>query len=361
VTIRSEIAVQLEADERFKRIEGKMLSRGMGGCQLNLDMLVLWCVWRINSVGKREAFRDLDHFLSSPEIDCNYVLWLYGVTIDKSLSIDKNITITPLKEMPNSDDKERFIQFSQDMSTIHPTSALKFASKTPKIPINEEPGGFTPPDEPRRLYDAAALLNALDDTFCFPGYQTAYFPESVPLGAFGGGGGGSELHDVLPRKVSKLSASKIRQYRSLITSFSTLTNKERRRFHLILRRLGTAKAKQNSAECALDLGICTEIMLLGDDQKNRELPDSLSHRLRTRGAWLLGRNPSKREIVFNNLRDIYTARSQVAHAGELSKKKELKKEHFDLASEIARKLIRFGGVPSYDKWLRITLGERQQA
>ena len=58
-----------------------------------------------------------------------------------------------------------------------------------------------------------------------------------------------------------------------------------------------------------------ESVLLADDQGGEK-----THRLATRGAWLLGETVDKRKAYFRTLRDAYGFASTVLHAGSLNRK-----------------------------------------
>ena len=103
----------------------------------------------------------------------------------------------------------------------------------------------------------------------------------------------------------------------------------------------------------LDLGVTLEMLLLDDDLSNNEL--SLAFRLR--GSWLLGGDiASKRIEIYEQLRELYRYRSQVAHSGMLCKGNMEKinnvrqsfSKYQTLAEDVCRKIIK-EGKPNWDK------------
>ena len=107
----------------------------------------------------------------------------------------------------------------------------------------------------------------------------------------------------------------------------------------ILSRLSQAKRRSQIEDKILDLGICLEMALLGD---NKNL-DQLSLSFRLRGSWLIGLDKNDRKKVYTLLKEIYNYRSQVAHSGILTKNRPEKinaiREKFNEYSIIAERII----------------------
>jgi len=80
-----------------------------------------------------------------------------------------------------------------------------------------------------------------------------------------------------------------------------------------LDRLNRALAAPLSVDCAIDLGLSLEALLLSDLGPNEQL--SLAFRLR--GAWLLGTTPAERKSLVRQFKDIYRCRSTAVHSGAL--------------------------------------------
>jgi hypothetical protein len=80
-----------------------------------------------------------------------------------------------------------------------------------------------------------------------------------------------------------------------------------------LERLNRGLAAASSVDCAIDVGLALEALLLGDLGPN----DQLSLAFRLRGAWLLGANPSERKALWQDFRNIYDCRSSAVHKGKL--------------------------------------------
>jgi hypothetical protein len=111
-------------------------------------------------------------------------------------------------------------------------------------------------------------------------------------------------------------------------------------------RLGRARLAASPVDRALELGIAAEIGLMHDQQTDNS---EITHKIGSRAAWLLGRNPSDREGVFREIKALYRARSHAVHRGELSSQSAV-----DLATSdrlVTRALIAIlerGGFPDWN-------------
>ena len=87
------------------------------------------------------------------------------------------------------------------------------------------------------------------------------------------------------------------------------------RLDLCISRWLRSKQANAKEEQLVELRIALESVLLADDHEGEK-----THRLATRGAWLLGETVDKRKAYFRTLRDAYDFASTVLHAGSLNKK-----------------------------------------
>tara|TARA_R110001606_G_C15344445_1_gene646937 strand:+ start:980 stop:1489 length:510 start_codon:yes stop_codon:yes gene_type:complete len=166
--------------------------------------------------------------------------------------------------------------------------------------------------------------------------------------------------DVVQGKYSSLAKADLTSFFNLYTAFQKLKPGLKQTISLALARLGQAKGRTQRPEAALDLGIALEMILLNSDHKGDELPGQLHNQFRLRGAWLIGDTFEERSKIFKLLRDVYTMRSQMAHAGILKSADKIRDPvHFsallDVAEKIFRKLI-LDGPPS--DWSQLTLGSK---
>ncbi len=346
-------------DQRVTDLNDKMISRGSGAQRFEIETLAMWFLWHANEVGVEVAEKHLDSFLEFESIDVLNTLWVLGIDVEDAIEFDNGYMIQPIENMPDSRDKEYFLQH-RFVHTIQPTPVptaaitkscriKKTQSDNPAVTINENPDFW---NVDRRLHEISLLLNALPNVSCLPYYSTSYTHPEIPFGLFGGSGGGSSLYDVLGLSSTKFSNEDRDAIESLIEHYNKLSNSEKPRIQRILDRLSQAKRRTQIEDKILDLGIAMEMLLLEDNRKNDQL--SLSFRLR--GSWLLGASPANRVEIYGQLKEVYNHRSQVAHSGVLCKGNAAKIQNVQsafpkyqsLAESLCRKIIECGS-PDWDK------------
>ena len=356
---------RIKNDPRFMAMENTLLSNGVGAGKVEASFLAAWWLWRVNETGKEKADEHLETFLDSEMIDAFIVLWVYGLEVQQSVEVIPDVRLVPCREMPASREQEMFLEGALPqfpVSVITPRSALLRKVRIRKL-WTEEPQAEprVGRDAQRQLHDVAILLNCLSDVLCVSGYATSYTPPDVPLGPFGGGGGGSPMHDFLPRKVTMANAEKMVPMNELFVKFAQHHPDSKKRITRAIERLTQAKSHLSYWESALDLGIVLEMLLLGKEHGQKSIPDQLSLQFRLRGSWLIEDEPRKRHDVYKNLNRIYSHRSQVAHTGfskdldemDSAERGPLLRSHFSVAERIVQKLI-ISGFPS--DWTQKILG-----
>jgi hypothetical protein len=345
------IRARLAADNRVTALTGAMLNRGAGGSRFELDRVAMWWLWRANEVGEQRASQDLEAFLSEDEIEVLYVLWLYGLRTSDTILIADETRLVPIAEMPESGDKEAFLQGRSALGFLPapvPEVALVTRRRTGKVAPADPPyQSEADASAQRTLHDIAALLNCVPGAACAPAYSTAYFPPEVPIGLFGGSGGGVTVHDVIPRREMSLSSDALGTFDEMLTRFRQLAPKQKGRMAHALHRLSQAKTRQSHSDQMLDLGISLEMLLLNAEHGGQDLPGQLSMHFRLRGSWLIAESAAERRGLFDVLGKIYSIRSQVAHNGmsktldnlEVSARESMLGQCFSVAERIFRALI----------------------
>ncbi|MBI5643349.1 MAG: hypothetical protein HY954_07740 [Deltaproteobacteria bacterium] len=342
-------------DSRILSLNGKMISRGSGGRIFEVSHLAMWFLWCVNEYGKKAAISHLKSFLDSDKIEVINTLWIIGVMLDESISLQDGYTIQALKDMPDSDDKEHFLKFRMSVHEImnfplcaitKPCYVNKLRPNDPEAIINDNPDFW---NVSRRLNEIAMLLNAVKGIACVPYYATSYTPLTIPFGIFSSGGGGMFLCDIKNDGSTKLQSESITIINILIEAYEKLNTTEKEKFQRILIRLYQAKIRRQIEDKILDLGIALEMLLL--DGKDEQL--ALSFRLR--GSWLIG-NSQNRKKIFEQLKKIYKFRSQVAHSGllcegiaeKIAHVRDTFPEYQSLAEDICQKIIK-DGIPDWEK------------
>lgn len=342
-----QVLVMLKNDPRVQALDGKMISKGSSASIFELKTLAMWFLWAVNEYGKATAEKNLNTFLDSETVPVVNTLWVLGIEVNRTLELEHGYQIVPIAEMPDSRDKEQYLRhdFSVPMhDTPKPKAAITCTSHVIKAKGAdtltkgmEADRDFW--DSSQYLHTIALMLNALDGVSCIPYFSTSYTLPNMPMGMFGGSGGGIFLYDTFGYRSSMLSEDVKGKITSLLNAFSKLPTNDKARIGMALSRLSQAKRRNQIEDKILDLGIALEMALLEDNKNNDQL--SLSFRLR--GSWLIGKEKKERQDIYRQLKDIYTYRSQVAHSGILCsndrKKINIVNERFQEYSLLAEKII----------------------
>ena len=347
------------ADERIKSLENKIISFGSLSTGFHERPLAQWYTWYAAKSSVNEAIVALETFLDSERIPVLNTLWVQGFVVEEPILLMDGIQIVPIEAMPDSADKERFLQERFRNASYPKAKTLaalvklchvkKLREKVDESVLETDADFFS---STKILREVSLLLNAVDGISCVPVYATTYVQDSVPFGPFGGQSGSLFSYDVsggYPQ--SKIDSNLQPLIINLYSAFGKLATKEHARFSRALERISQAKRRFSLEDKLLDLCIALEMLLLSDNTSHNQL--SLSFRLR--GAWLISANGAERKLNYYALKDIYTYRSQVAHGGMLGKGKHHKVEVinsqvpklFEIAESILQKLM-LEGTPQWD-------------
>lgn len=354
----------LEEDPRVQALNGHMISRGSSASRFEIKTLAMWFLWAINEYGHEVAEYNLNRFLNPETVPVINTLWVLGIEVDKPIELENGVRIISIEEMPDSRDKEQYLKDEFGV-LVHrmpkPKAAITYTCDITKASRDD---GFSEAqekdkqfwDSSRLLNDVALLLNAIDGISCIPYFSTSYTLPEMPIGMFGGSGGGSPLHDIFGYRSSKLAASNASEINRLLSAFSALSSSNKTRMSRVLSRLSQAKRRDQIEDKILDLSIALEMALLEDNKNNDQL--SLSFRLR--GSWLIGADHEERQLIYRQLRDIYNYRSQVAHSGALcgndTEKINTVRENFQEYALLAERIIRQLIYMNNPDWTKLILG-----
>ncbi len=362
--IGKQVLSALESDPRVMSLDGHMISKGSNASRFEPKVLAMWFLWAINEFGQEVAEEHINTFLDSNDIPIINTLWVLGIDVGESIQLTNGICITPISEMPDSREKEHYLKHSFD-STGHqqpkPKAAITYLTKITKSYKDDDPS-FTFEkdkdfwDSSKLLYDVALALNAIENTSCIPYFSTAYTLPQMPIGQFGGSGGGAPVHDVIGHKITKITIEQTDEINTVLSSLLAMSDKEKARYSRVLSRLSQAKRREQIEDKILDLGIALEMALLDDNKNNQQL--SLTFRLR--GSWLISTDENERLSIYRELRDIYNFRSQVAHNGVLcgndAEKINAVRESFPNFALIAERIIKKLICEERPDWSKLLLG-----
>ncbi|WP_199103168.1 HEPN domain-containing protein [Aquitalea sp. ASV11] len=352
-------------DCRIKALEGNLLAAGSIMTAAQPMELAMWFIWYAKRHGEKTAQEALDQWFATDTHEIQNTLWVVGLELEQSLHLPNGISITPINDLPDSDEKEDYLTVSRDRIGPHqrrlPTCAItktisirKFWSEA-DVAAGAYFSEYQKQSQP--LFDVAMLINCLHGVVCVPYYHTSYMLEQYPLGHFGGRGAAIPLSDVSTDIWGRLNSDSFPVLTQLVASFDNREERDKEKLRLILSRLSQAKRRSQATDKVLDLGIALEMLLL-DESKN----DQISLVFRLRGSWLLGADTVDRANKYDLLNNLYGARSAVAHNGTLPRRRnggihdgnfqEVFPQYEALAADITQKII-LNGWPN---WKELVLG-----
>lgn len=194
----------LRSDPRVQALAGKMLSRGSVAHRFQDEVLGMWFLWRANETDSETATHDLQCFLDADEINVLNTLWVLGVEVEEPTTLADGFALLPIESMPDSWDKEAFLQMQPD--PCRPPVPVPSCAIVKQCRVHrDEPEMQGNPERDTsdfwavsgRLQDVACVLNAAEGLSCLPFFSTSYVLPDTPVGPFGGGGGGTTVYDVL--------------------------------------------------------------------------------------------------------------------------------------------------------------------
>jgi len=287
--IGTQVLAMLGDDPRVQALDGKMISNGSGAVRFELKTLAMWFLWAVNEYGQDAAEKNLNTFLDSEKVPVVNTLWVLGIEVDRTLELEHGYRIVPIEEMPDSRDKEQYLR--HDFSALvhgtpKPKAAITCTCHVAKATGSDDPAQETEKDKEfwdssRYLGEIALLLNALDGVSCIPYFSTSYTLPNMPIGMFGGSGGGAPLYDIFGYRSAKLSEDVKSDINGLLNAFWKFIPNDKARISRVLSRLSQAKRRNQIEDKILDLGIALEMAIL-EDNKNSKTQGTLKTKPRGR-------------------------------------------------------------------------------
>jgi hypothetical protein len=357
-TLGQKVLADLEIDPRVLHLKDEMISRGSGSYAFEVKNLAQWFLWHANNVGLDVAKSDLELFLNSDEISVINSLWITGIEVGEEIKLEDGISIKPAKDMPDSLEKEIFLQhefYSTGLRTLKPTCAITKSVTIPKIASNDFSVFSSPKDHVfwtsrSRFDEIALLLNIFPNVTCLPYYSTGHVAASTPMGPFGGTGGGSPIYDIQAKHNVKFTSESVTELNVLLNSFNSMDEKSKMRIRTAINRLSQAKRSIQIDDQILDISISIEMLLL--DRKRKQT--QIAKKFKCRGSWLLSTPEIDRVEIEKKLEAIYDYRSDAAHSGILCKGNAIKiaevrnflPKYQTVAEDICKKII-LNGFPNW--------------
>jgi hypothetical protein len=283
------------------------------------------------------AVAELRAFVDSQHCDVEEYLAISGLEVASPISLSARIDLIPITAVPESvvtisvtdpdwtyfgrnakgHVRRKTVQTVANFGTrtLHADPHIAMAAL--RIRHRREPKVLTTPvDLPNSLGELADTLRVLAAELC-----TAMFPvvhwtaptPATPLWSSFGWRAWYHLNSLREFETTKGNEERIV---ARVAAWEGLTRDVKSKLVIPLDRLNRAIAAPLAVDCAIELGIALEALLLSDLGKNEQL--SLAFRLR--GAWLLGTTPEERCDLRQKFNQIYECRSTAVHHGALPSK-----------------------------------------
>jgi hypothetical protein len=328
----------LEAHPQIHPILGMHLNCGLNGQRITRENLGSWLLTRAMRIGPEAAVAELRSFIDSPHCDLEEYLAFSGLEVSKPTSLPGGCELIPMSEVPESvlsisltdpdwyyfgrnakghvhrRSVQRLFEFGKSTLHLDPHVAmaalrLRYKSAPAVLP--------TPGDLPNSLNTLLEFLQVFATAACTAIFPVAHWvapTPTTPLWKCFSWRRWSHLNALREFKTYEGNENRII---SALTSWAKMPDPMKNKLRIPLERLNQALAAHSPIDCAIDLGLALEALLLSD----LEASDQISLAFRLRGAWLLGGNPIERQSYLQQFKAIYTCRSAVVHHGMLPPKK----------------------------------------
>jgi Apea-like HEPN len=373
-------ALQAHAD--IAPLLGTHLNCGLNAPQLSAAALGDWLLTRASRIGAPGATAELRDFIDGAHCDVEEYLAFSGLKVDAPIALTPDVELLPIAAIPESTlsisltDPEWFYfgrdakghvrrktivasaSFGTPIWHTDPhvaTAALRVRRKAfPKVVQ-------TPVDVPRSVQamtDILLVLAAATQTAMFP---VANWVSATPANPLWGPFEWSYWSHLNALRLFATSAGNEAHIIAAVKLWEAFPASLKPKIRLPLERLNRGLAAALSVDCAIEIGVALEALLLADLGPNEQI--SLAFRLR--GAWLLGVNAIDRNELANHFKAIYSCRSSAVHSGKLSAdsysvnstkvsaEEFMMKEGRKLAARAVLKVIELQRIPD---WSGLLLG-----
>jgi hypothetical protein len=274
---------------------------------------------------------------------------VFGVEIDARCELGEGIVLTPTPQDLFASLLQRAlldyplpagISFLQQSFTVQPA----FSPSS-----DESSSSFTTPEMNQRdaIRRRVRLSCLLASTHAVELPLTALRPEIGALFVSDESRSMERLFAARPVVCFPVKATGVKRAFELLGEFSEFDSLGR-----AIDRLGRARLAASPVDRALELGIAAEIALMHDKGSDNS---EITHKIGSRAAWLLGRDPTEREAIFGEMKALYRARSQAVHRGKLSSESIVDLAAADLL--VARALTSILERGCFPNWNSLTMGD----
>lgn len=373
----------LQAHPDIAPLLGKYLNSTVNSPQLTAPALGDWLLTRAFRIGATGAVAELRSFVNSPHCDVEEYLAFSGLQVDSAIALSEGLDLLSISSLPESvlsislTDPDwsyfardarghvrrrtvtRVAGFGEPKWHVNPhvaTAALRIRRKgIPKV-VDERKGLTSSADA---MHDILMVLATATCTAMFPVAHWMSPTPATPLWDQLGWSFWSHLNALRPFvRTTGEEASIV----AAVKAWEAFPAELKPALKVPLDRLNRGLAAPSAVDCAIDIGVSLEALLLQDLQPN----DQISLAFRLRGAWLLGTSPSERTALAQDFNAIYSCRSTAVHSGRLPTDKftvpsgKVSSDEFmttharSVAARAVLKVIERAGFPD---WRALLVGE----
>ena len=347
------------------------------------EALCGWLLTRTKQVGAIETVGVLRQFLSQPFCPCDEILALSGLVLDKPIRLSSEIELIPFSMLNEShitislsDPKwecfarkidgqirRREVQILTKIGRADhqsdpsvPTAALRITHHV--TPKTKEVAALVPRQDNLNLLHA--ITNVAAAAACVPVFPVAYWWAPSPIVPCGDSGLPYQYWSHAKGLHRIAYAEELRGILvDAVAWYFRSSDAHRQRMKISLERFNLALAAGTPVDCAIDMGIALEALLLADLSSS----DQPTLAFRLRGAWLLGRTVEEREKLSREFAALYDCRSTAVHTGKLQNVVKLDGNKIPAAEFIANRgqhlaaaAILEGLKSRTTEWTRIIFG-----
>lgn len=302
-----------------------------------------------------EILSELDAEITKNKSSYTEVSPIYGVDLDVEVDLGEGIVLVPkpsnqLSSMSNHallqsasfPEGSAFLQHSYSVEPAFQKSGARKLDPSVTVPAESQR------DAVRRRVRLACLLASVGPVE-LP--LTLLRSDSAALFVAGEGNRTERAHGARPKVSFPVKAEAVERAYQYLKGFPETDTLDR-----AIDRLGRARLALSPIDRALELGIAAEIALMYD---NSPTNSEITHKISTRAAWLLGKNPTERIQIMDQVKHLYQARSQAVHSGTLSKKLKV---DLDAADQLVGKVLAaIVAREEFPDWKTLTFGGEDAA
>lgn len=338
-------------------------------CQMTPHSIAELLIYRIFAgVPAPNIVQDICNFAADTDGELCTCVALHGGGIESHIQIADDVVAMPAEAVPARIERELLFRIdrrgkklkSDSIRETPPNIALIATERRRIFWANGDARIIESDDVPDKLRRAIHSLTLASGYAFARSWETTWISDpSIPYEGFGARSMYQNLTE--QRHVPPYYPASARQHvpvdpliaAEMYSKIQTAPQAFLESVNIAIERLSRSRLHFFSdEETMLDLGIACEIMLLHGKNETE-----LAYRLALRGGYLHGLDTDERISFSRGFRDLYKARSQVAHGGKIERKLRLRITEFDgLCASTIRAIIRKGRFPDWD---RLISGDQQ--